>query len=342
MPNKHIYWFCYFNKSEPSVRYRATYPLSFLEKNNKITYSICYPGYSTSAIVGFLSIYIQALVYRKKGSIIVFQKIRTNWIYSNLLKLLLLLRPENTLYDFDDADYLVFNKKSIDFFIKKSTYCSVGSNALLDYAKIQNHNAYINTSPTIPHMEIKKKKNKRLTLGWVGYYDSHKKNIETLLFPALDVINIPITLILLGVTNHNDYLEIIHRFEHKKNIIIEMPQNINWQNELEIYKLISEFDVGISPLLDTEANRAKSAFKLKQYFSCGVPVLGSPIGANKQFIQDSSNGYTCYTSEDYLKQIINFNDMNECQFAKISANALRATSKFSLEQYCLGIIEPFE
>jgi glycosyltransferase involved in cell wall biosynthesis len=43
-------------------------------------------------------------------------------------------------------------------------------------------------------------------------------------------------------------------------------------------ELMSWFDVGIAPLIDTPFNRARSNVKLKEYAALGVPWLASPIG----------------------------------------------------------------
>jgi glycosyltransferase involved in cell wall biosynthesis len=41
---------------------------------------------------------------------------------------------------------------------------------------------------------------------------------------------------------------------------------------------IGGFDVGIAPLADIPANRARSDIKLKEYAASGVPWLASPVG----------------------------------------------------------------
>lgn len=147
MDIKHIYWFAYFDSSEPSVRYRALYPLQYLQDNNNITFSLVYPGYTLSAILYFLKVYLEILVFRKKDSLVVYQNIRTNHLYANALKLLLHVRPSNTIYDIDDADYLRYPPGTINFFIKNCKYCSVGSEALFVYAKRFNPECNILTSP---------------------------------------------------------------------------------------------------------------------------------------------------------------------------------------------------
>jgi glycosyltransferase involved in cell wall biosynthesis len=52
---------------------------------------------------------------------------------------------------------------------------------------------------------------------------------------------------------------------------------VPWSPEKEILEL-RKFSVGIMPLDDTSWSRGKCAFKLLTYMSCGLPVLGSPVG----------------------------------------------------------------
>jgi len=86
MEIKHIYWFSYFNLDEPSVRYRAKFPLQQLKEIHGITYNIVYLGYDFQNLSNFVLTFFSVLFFRKKNSIIVFQKIFTSGIYTTALK----------------------------------------------------------------------------------------------------------------------------------------------------------------------------------------------------------------------------------------------------------------
>ena len=45
--------------------------------------------------------------------------------------------------------------------------------------------------------------------------------------------------------------------------------------------VLASADIGISPLADTPYARGKCAYKLLQYGASGLPVIGSPVGANE-------------------------------------------------------------
>jgi glycosyltransferase involved in cell wall biosynthesis len=45
------------------------------------------------------------------------------------------------------------------------------------------------------------------------------------------------------------------------------------------------------PLLDTPWEQGKCGYKLIQYMACGLPVVASPIGANRRIVREGQNGY---------------------------------------------------
>ena len=54
--------------------------------------------------------------------------------------------------------------------------------------------------------------------------------------------------------------------------------------------LFAPLAVGIMPLPDTEYPRGKAGFKLLQYMAAGVPVVASPVGVNRELVEQSGAG----------------------------------------------------
>ena len=52
---------------------------------------------------------------------------------------------------------------------------------------------------------------------------------------------------------------------------------------------VSQFDIGLIPLPDEPFSRGKSPIKVLQYFSCGVAVIGGPVGATGELMVDEVN-----------------------------------------------------
>ncbi|HRH54596.1 MAG TPA: glycosyltransferase [Chitinophagales bacterium] len=333
MQLKHIYWFGYYNNSVPSIRYRALQPLAYCKTKFNITYNFVYPSYHPLQILHFIYIYFSALLNRKQNSIIVFQKIYTNGIYARMLKYLLKKQPHGTIYDIDDAEYVRRPVDTIHHFMNHCSACTVGSAALKAYAEKYNKHVYLLTSPIVYHHHIKHQKNTEFTIGWIGYYGAHYNSLNTYILPVITQFPFPVHLIILGITDAAQLDALLVQFAPYKHITITAPLHINWLDEASIYSHILQFDVGIAPLLDTEFNRAKSAYKMKQYLSCGIPVTASPVGENNTFLKDGINGFICKNADDFYEKITYIHELNQQDYNKMCRAARAGLPDFCVDKY---------
>lgn len=334
-----IYWFAHYNLASPSVRYRGKYPLDFLKEQYRVNSYFIFPSYKPARILQFIRAYFSALIFRKEKSIIVVQRINSNFIYANLLKLLVKIRSSDTIYDIDDADYLEYPPNTIYYFSRNCSKISVGSNELVKNLSKFNPNIFLNTSSTPDLNIIKHKKESIFTIGWIGGFGGdHKISLTTYFFPALNALPFKFKFVLLGVAEKSEYVFLNDYFKSFENMILEMPQDIEWTNEFDIQQRISQFDIGIATLMDNEMQRSKSAFKAKQYMNNGVPVLSVDIPENNVFVDHGKNGFLCSSHEDFKKRIIEFHDMSDKDYAIFSSNARNSIARFNLTSYCDTII----
>lgn len=339
---KFIYWFAYYNLDSPSVRYRGKFPLDFLKANYGVNSYFVTPSYKPTKILLFLKVYFSALLFRKSNSLIVVQRVNSNFIYSNLLKFLIKVRKSNTVYDLDDADYLEHPPATIYYFIKNCSSVSVGSKELQQNLSRLNKNVFLNTSPTPDLQIINQGKNGSLTIGWIGDFGGgHKEGMVNNFFPALKELPFKIKLTLLGVKRKSEFDFLTDYFQPFTNVELEMPQDIDWRNETDIQHRISKFDIGVATLLNNELHRSKSAFKLKQYFNNGVPVLSSPIPENSYFVDEGRNGFLCETSDDFRNRIIEIKEMSYSDYNNLSTSARTDISKFNLTRYAETLLSNF-
>jgi glycosyltransferase involved in cell wall biosynthesis len=77
---------------------------------------------------------------------------------------------------------------------------------------------------------------------------------------------------------------------------------VEWTLAQEL-TFFAHFDIGIMPLEDSAFARGKSAFKLIQYMAAGIPVVASPVGANREVVQDGTNGFLATTQEDWISRL---------------------------------------
>jgi glycosyltransferase involved in cell wall biosynthesis len=64
---------------------------------------------------------------------------------------------------------------------------------------------------------------------------------------------------------------------------------VPWSEEGE-YASVATADLGIMPLVDDGFTRGKCAYKALQYMACGLPVVASDVGVNREWIEASGSG----------------------------------------------------
>ena len=75
--------------------------------------------------------------------------------------------------------------------------------------------------------------------------------------------------------------------------------SIPWSETTEV-ELLKECDLGIMPLRDSPWEKGKCSFKLIQYMACGLPVIASPIGMNRDVVDQGRTGLFATTEFEWL------------------------------------------
>ena len=108
-------------------------------------------------------------------------------------------------------------------------------------------------------------------------------------------------------------------------------ENIRWDRNIAIQELLHSH-VGIMPLENNIKNQGKGGFKLIQYLSIGLPVIGSRVGINEDII-DKANGYLINDLKDdrWCTTIVKYAS-NLKEWESMSANAtLKWNKTYSFE-----------
>jgi len=66
---------------------------------------------------------------------------------------------------------------------------------------------------------------------------------------------------------------------------------------------VQNLDIGLLPMVDTEMDRGRSPIKSLQYLSCGVPVVGSFVGASREVL-DASTSIAVQTPAQWTEAIV--------------------------------------
>jgi glycosyltransferase involved in cell wall biosynthesis len=79
-------------------------------------------------------------------------------------------------------------------------------------------------------------------------------------------------------------------------------ESVAWSEAGEV-AAIAACDIGIMPLADGPFERGKCGYKLIQYMACGLPVIASPVGVNREIVQHGVNGFLAETPEQWQNAI---------------------------------------
>lgn len=74
---------------------------------------------------------------------------------------------------------------------------------------------------------------------------------------------------------------------------------VPWTPAVEVSAL-QDLQVGLMPLQDTAWTRGKCAFKMLTYMACGLPVVASPVGMNKDVLTMGNVGFGASTQDDWV------------------------------------------
>jgi glycosyltransferase involved in cell wall biosynthesis len=78
---------------------------------------------------------------------------------------------------------------------------------------------------------------------------------------------------------------------------------IRWSPEVEVAALAAGH-VGVMPIADTKYNRGKCGFKLIQYMARAIPVVASPVGANRAIVRHGVDGFHAETADAWAEGLL--------------------------------------
>ncbi|MCC9069029.1 glycosyltransferase [Arthrobacter cryoconiti] len=78
-------------------------------------------------------------------------------------------------------------------------------------------------------------------------------------------------------------LRIISRGRRSFGALDEIVDRVDWQADT-FGSQLADADAGLMPLPDTQFTRGKCAYKLLQYGAAALPVIGSPVGVNRNVL----------------------------------------------------------
>ncbi len=199
-------------------------------------------------------------------------------------------KKKKIIFDFDDAIYISplinHSKEKTIRMIEAADLVISSCPVLNDYSRKFSENSVIITSAVDSDVIIPgENTNKMVTIGWIGSEWTSK--YLSILEHVFDELSKKYKLRLLLIGSKDFY-----------NFKIE-TELVTWTLKDEA-SLLKNIDIGIMPLFDDEFANAKGGFKLIQYMAAGKPIIASPVGINRDLVQNGENGFLCADDKAWI------------------------------------------
>lgn len=103
-----------------------------------------------------------------------------------------------------------------------------------------------------------------------------------------------------------------------------------WSEQSET-ALLSGMDIGIMPLMEGPWEQGKCGYKLIQYMASGLPVLATPVGANRELVEDNVNGFLPVDLKDWGAKLSLLLDSAKLRQRLGSAGRLRVETELCVQ-----------
>lgn len=127
-------------------------------------------------------------------------------------------------------------------------------------------------------------------------------------------------------------LTVISAGERPLGELDEMVDRVAWRLNTFAFEL-ARADLGMMPLPDTPWTRGKCAYKLLQYGATGLPLVGSPVGMNRDVLHKGS-GLAPTTTDEWIGALEQLLDESDAQRAQRGGSAREAVAEsYSFEAW---------
>ncbi len=212
-------------------------------------------------------------------------------------------KAKKIVYDFDDAlmyrssssknPYSLSRRIKFAYMMKRVDFVIAGNQFLKSKVLPYNPNvAVIPTSVDLSRYSAKKhyRQEGPIIVGWLGS-SSTLKYLKTLM-PTFE-----------NLCERYPYFQlkiVCDQFLDGFNVpIIEK----RWSSDEEEADLKS-FDIGVMPLADDLWSKGKCGLKILQYYSVGVPVVCTPVGINREIVEDGVNGFWAQNKAQWENRLL--------------------------------------
>jgi glycosyltransferase involved in cell wall biosynthesis len=106
---------------------------------------------------------------------------------------------------------------------------------------------------------------------------------------------------------------------------------VRWQSDREVEETCA-MSIGLMPLADDAWCAGKCSYKMLCYMACGLPVVVSPVGMNREVLAHSSVGFGAGSTDEWVHALLQLIDEQELRIT-MGTNARAVVERvFSLQQ----------
>ena len=285
-----------------------------------------YVGKATALymVAAFVRRFTQIVVSRNRYPLVVIEYEMLPYFPRIIERLALKWVGSPYIVEYDDAVYSRYEsvtissvRSKITGLLEDASLVIAGSNYLREQLELRGAKniAVVPTSVSSRKFVERQEHNLGCTLVWIGS-STTAKYINQISSVLQRLLKDNIRLVVIGAGEW--------RLDCEDNVIYK-----EWKEDEEA-ELLSECDIGIMPLPDTNWARGKCGLKIIQYMMAGLPVIASNVGANTEIISSGIDGFLASGEEEWYEYL---NDLisKPHQRNQMGENGRRK----ALDKYCV-------
>lgn len=257
-----------------------------------------------------------------------------------VIEMLLHMMRKPIIFDFDDSIFL-HNTSEHNIYIERfkrpdkvskiiamSKLVIAGNDYLKLYALSFNKSVITIPSPVDTDKyspALTRQDNKKVVIGWVGS-NTTKDFLYDLEGMFIDLSR-RYANIVIKIVGASFYSMKLKNVTNKPWLINEEPDDIR------------SFDIGIMPMPDNEWTRGKCGFKSILYMASGIPVVCSPVGVNKEIVEDGVNGYLAKDHDEWVNRLSRLIEDRHLRQKFGAAGRIKVEQAYSLRVNALKLVK---
>lgn len=249
------------------------------------------------------------------------------------------LRGTPYVVDYDDAIFHGYDLsrsgvvrrllgRKLDPLLRRAAAVTAGNQYLLDYAVAHGAQRVVQVPTVVDparYPDVPPAAGGRLRVGWIGTPANARYLTPVVAALAMLAERLPLTLVTIGAPALPG---------------LPVPQEAHSWREATEAALLATVDVGVMPLPDTPFERGKCGYKLIQYLAAGRPVVASPVGVNRDIVDDDV-GLLAATPAEWADAIAALAADPARRAAMGAAGRRRVAERYSIDAVAPGLIALF-